>query len=129
MLTLRDLAALAAANPEGLEAAVEPLRIGDRVFDSSARPVVMGCVNLSRDSTYRESIATSTESALRKARVMAAQGADLVDIGGTMVRAALPSHVCVDQGLLFEDGDKCVVNLAAVTWFDGEIVVESKVNK
>ena len=81
MLTLRDLAALAAANPEGLEAAVEPLRIGDRVFDSSARPVVMGCVNLSRDSTYRESIATSTESALRKARVMAAQGADLVDIG------------------------------------------------
>ena len=41
----------------------------------------MGCVNLSRDSTYRESIATSTESAIRKGRVLAAQGADLIDVG------------------------------------------------
>ena len=53
----------------------------------------------------------------------------LVDIGGTLVRAALPSHVCVDQGLLFADGDPCRVNLAEVTWFEGEIVVEGKVNK
>ena len=69
------------------------------------------------------------EATIKRVSFLGAQFDFLIDIGGTMVRAALPSHVCVDQGLLFEDGDKCVVNLAAVTWFDGEIVVESKVNK
>jgi dihydropteroate synthase len=50
----------------------------------------MGTVNLSRDSTYRESIATGTASAIRKARVAAAAGAHLVDIGAesTTARAA-----------------------------------------
>ena len=41
----------------------------------------MATVNLSRDSTYRESIAISTEAAIRKSRVYFAQGADLIDIG------------------------------------------------
>jgi dihydropteroate synthase len=41
----------------------------------------MGTVNLSRDSTYRESVAVSTESAIRKARTQVAQGARVVDLG------------------------------------------------
>jgi dihydropteroate synthase len=41
----------------------------------------MATVNLSPDSTYRESIALSTESAVRKSRVYWAQGADVVDLG------------------------------------------------
>jgi dihydropteroate synthase len=41
----------------------------------------MGTVNLSRDSTYRESIAVSTEAAIRKARTQVAQGASVVDLG------------------------------------------------
>jgi dihydropteroate synthase len=41
----------------------------------------MATVNLSRDSTYRESIAINTEAAIRKSRVYFAQGADLIDIG------------------------------------------------
>lgn len=81
MLTLAGLAALAAAHPPDRSVSAPSLRVGDREFDLGAAPVLMGCVNLSRDSTYRESIATSTESAARKARVMAAQGADLVDLG------------------------------------------------
>ena len=81
MLTLAALAELAAQFPSDLDRSVEPLLIGDRVFDVDARPAVMGTLNLSRDSTYRESIATSTASATRKGRVMAAQGADLVDVG------------------------------------------------
>lgn len=81
MLTLAALAELAAQFPSDLDRSVEPLLIGDRVLDVDARPAVMGTLNLSRDSTYRESIATSTESAIRKGRVMAAQGADLVDVG------------------------------------------------
>ncbi|CUR54766.1 Dihydropteroate synthase [metagenome] len=81
MISLSALAELAAAHPDDLDLPVAPLLIGDRQFDTDDRPVVMGTVNLSRDSTYRESVAISTTSAIRKGRVQAAQGADLVDIG------------------------------------------------
>jgi len=46
-----------------------------------SQPALMATVNLSRDSTYRESIAITTEAAIRKSRVYFAQGADLIDIG------------------------------------------------
>ena len=88
MITLAELAMLANAHPEALSAPVAPIRIGDREWVD--QPVIMATVNLSRDSTYRESIATGAESAIRKARVAAAAGADLVDIGAesTTARAA-----------------------------------------
>jgi dihydropteroate synthase len=72
---------MAAAHPEDLGRAVAPLTVDGRVFDTDARPAVMGVVNLSRDSTYRESVAPSASAAVRKGRVMAAQGADIVDVG------------------------------------------------
>lgn len=81
MITLAALAELAAAHQSDLHHRVGPLLIADRSFDVDSRPVIMGTVNLSRDSTYRESIAVSPDSAVRKARVMAAEGADIVDIG------------------------------------------------
>lgn len=81
MITLAALAELAAAYPDACDHRVGPLLIGDRSFDVDTSPVLMGTVNLSRDSTYRESVAVSLESAVRKARVMAAEGAALIDIG------------------------------------------------
>ena len=42
---------------------------------------LMGCVNLSRDSTYRESVATSPADAVRMGRIQAAQGAAIIDLG------------------------------------------------
>jgi dihydropteroate synthase len=81
VISLRVLADLAERYADDLDAKVRPLRIGDEVVDTDARPVLMGTVNLSRDSTYRESVATSTASAVRKARVQVAQGADVVDLG------------------------------------------------
>lgn len=81
MLTLAELALLAQAHAADLALPAPSLAIGDRTYDLGQRPLVMGSINVSSDSTYRESIATSAESAVRKARVMAAQGADLIDIG------------------------------------------------
>jgi dihydropteroate synthase len=81
VITLSALADLASAHRAELDHRVGPLRIADRTFDVDARAVIMGTVNLSRDSTYRESIAVSADSAVRKARVLAAEGADIVDIG------------------------------------------------
>ena len=81
MISLESLARLAAAHPEDLGLTIAPLEVQGRVFDVDTRPAVMGVVNLSRDSTYRESVAPSIASAIRKGKVQAAQGADIVDIG------------------------------------------------
>ncbi len=97
MLTLAALAELADSHRDDLNHPVDPLIIGDQTFDTDTRPVVMGCVNLSKDSTYRESIAVSTESAIRKARIQAAQGASLIDLGAESSTAAAGRVTSSDQ--------------------------------
>lgn len=57
----------------------------------------MATVNLSRDSTYRESIAISTKAAIRKSRVYFAQGADLIDIGAESSTAKASRVTAQDQ--------------------------------
>lgn len=81
MFDLRSLASLAEGNPAALTAPVAPLRLAGRTVDTDAEPLIMGVVNLSPDSTYRDSVAVSTASAIRRARVMSAQGAAVVDLG------------------------------------------------
>jgi len=80
VLSLAALAALHATYAEEADLPITPAQIGDLVVGDHA-PVIMGTLNLSRDSTYRESVAVSTQSAIRKARVQIAQGAGVVDIG------------------------------------------------
>ena len=81
VITLRELARLAADHADDLDHEVEPLRLGDAEIDTDRRAAVMGVLNLSRDSTYRESVVTSHDSAVRRGRVLVAQGADVVDVG------------------------------------------------
>ena len=64
---------------------------------------------------------------IRRSSFLGAQFDYLIDIAGTTIRAALPSHDCIDNGLLFAEGDICRVRLASVQWFEGEIVAEGKV--
>ena len=97
MLSLSALAALAAAHADELDQPVAPLRIGEKAYDTDMTPVIMGTVNLSRDSTYRESVAISGESAIRKARVMAAQGAHFIDIGAESSTAKAARVTADDQ--------------------------------
>ncbi|MBU6336820.1 MAG: dihydropteroate synthase, partial [Acidobacteria bacterium] len=69
MLTLNDLRRLAEAHPEALEATVPGFDIGGRPFDFDQRPAIMGVVNMSRDSWYRESVVPTPEAAIRRGRV------------------------------------------------------------
>jgi dihydropteroate synthase len=80
VISLEDLAALWDGFSADLALPVAPVRIGD-VEIGDASPVLMGTVNLSRGSTYRESVAVSRDSAIRKMRVLVAQGAQVVDVG------------------------------------------------
>ena len=81
MLQLEHLAELAARNTDALSAKVAAFDLGGRRFDGNLRPEVMGVVNLSADSWYRESVCLTAESAIRRGRVLVAQGAAIIDIG------------------------------------------------
>ncbi len=86
MISLSEIVRLAGDHADDLDLPVAPLVVGERAFDTDERAAVMGVVNLSRDSTYRESIVTSLDSAIRRGRVLAAQGADIVDVGAESSR-------------------------------------------
>jgi dihydropteroate synthase len=85
VISLAALAALASEHADDLDLPVAPLRIAGTTHDTTRRPLVMGIVNLSQDSWYRESIAHSPEAAVRRGLVLNAQGADLVDVGAETV--------------------------------------------
>ncbi|HYH37455.1 MAG TPA: ABC transporter ATP-binding protein [Azospirillum sp.] len=56
---------------------------------------------------------------VRRASFLGASVDYLIEIGGTLVRAALPSHDCLSRGLLFAEGEACRVALDGVQWFAG----------
>lgn len=87
MIDLAGLARLATTYADELDLPVAPLPVGDAEIDTDARPAIMGIVNLSGDSSYRDSIVTSTAAAIRRGRVLAAQGADVVDVGAESTQA------------------------------------------
>ncbi len=81
MLTLEYLAELLQAHRAEASAQVAEFAIGGRPFAFNSRPAVMGVINLSADSWYRESVCLTAQAAIRRARVLAAQGADIIDLG------------------------------------------------
>jgi len=95
MLTLEHLAELLRRHPNALHAPVRSFSIGPRSFDFDRRPALMGVINLSPDSWYRESVCLSAEAAIRRGRILSAQGADLIDLGAesTLAHAARTDEV------------------------------------
>ncbi len=90
MLTLEHLAELLEKNRAAAAARVREFSIGGRPFAFNSRPAIMGVVNLSPDSWYRESVCLTADSAVQRGKVLAAQGADIVDVGAesTLAQAA-----------------------------------------
>ncbi len=81
MLQLEDLAGLVADHSDEMEAEVKSFAVGDLFFDWSESPAVMGVVNLSPGSWYRESVCLSPEAAIERGFVLYAQGAQIIDVG------------------------------------------------
>lgn len=90
MITLADLAALHDAYGDAWASPVEPVVVSGssgEVVIGDDRTTLMGCVNLSRDSTYRESVAVDADDAVRMGRIQVAQGASIIDLGAESSRA------------------------------------------
>ena len=90
MLKLEQLAELLDKNRAAAAARVKEFSIGGRQFNFNSRPAIMGVVNLSPDSWYRESVCLTAEAVVQRGRVLTAQGADIVDVGAesTLAHAA-----------------------------------------
>jgi dihydropteroate synthase len=90
MLKLEQLAALVEKNRAVASARVQEFSIGGKKFNFNSQPAVMGVVNLSADSWYRESVCLSAEAAIARGKVLHAQGADIIDVGAesTLAHAA-----------------------------------------
>lgn len=90
MLELNHLAELAAEHGDALQARPAPFALRGVSFHHSPDPALMGVVNLSPDSWYRESVSLSVEAAIRRGRRLRADGAALIDVGAesTVLTAA-----------------------------------------
>ncbi len=81
MLGLGQLAELLEKNRAAAKARVREFSIGGRHFAFNSQPAIMGVINLSPDSWYRESVCLTVDSAVRRGKAMREQGADIIDIG------------------------------------------------
>jgi dihydropteroate synthase len=90
MLGLEQLAELLERNRAAAKARVKEFSIGGKHFPFNSQSAIMGVINLSADSWYRESVCLTTESAVRRGRVMREQGAEIIDVGAesTLAHAA-----------------------------------------
>jgi dihydropteroate synthase len=118
VITLADLAALQSAHGEAWASPVAPVVLpGPRgsVVIGDGPVTLMGCVNLSRDSTYRESVATSPTDAVRMGRVQAAQGAAIIDLGAESSTARAARVSADDQIAALEPAVKGLAEEAVVS--------------
>ena len=78
---LEQLAELAEKHRDSIGARVQEFSLGGRTFAFGTAPAIMGVVNLSADSWYRESVCLSADAAIQRGLVLAAQGAAIIDVG------------------------------------------------
>ncbi len=102
MLKLEQLAELLDHHRAAASAVVREFTVGGRHFPFNTRPAVMGVVNLSADSWYRESVCLTAASAIQRGITLAAQGADMVDVGAesTLAQAARVDEAAQNSQLL-----------------------------
>ena len=102
MLNLEHIADLLEKNRAAAAARVREFSIGGKPFAFNSQPAVMGVVNLSADSWYRESVCRSAASAIRRGKVLAAQGADFIDVGAesTLAHAARVADAAQNSQLI-----------------------------
>ena len=102
VLKLEQLTRLFEQNRAAAAARVREFSIGGRRFNFNSQPAIMGVVNLSPDSWYRESVCLSAEAAVQRGKVLAAQGAQIIDVGAesTLAHAARAGDAVQQSKLL-----------------------------
>ena len=81
MLKLEHLAELLEQHRDAAQARVKEFSIGGKPFTFNSQSAIMGVINLSPDSWYRESVCLNADQAIQRAKILTAQGARIIDVG------------------------------------------------
>ena len=81
MLSFKYLQEIYNKYQDSFDAEVAEFSLGNKHFNFNSQPAILGVINLSTDSWYKSSICYTPEQAIRRGKVLTAQGADIVDIG------------------------------------------------
>lgn len=81
MFTLKDLHEVYDQYQDEYFTQVEEFSIGHKYFNFNSQTAIAAVINLSVDSWWKHSICYTPEQAIERAKVLTAQGADIVDIG------------------------------------------------
>ncbi len=81
MLDYQVLSALLETYRAALGQPVRTFSLGGRLFDFNRYRYLVGVINLSTDSWYRESVCATTQEAIARAEMLHSDGADIIDIG------------------------------------------------
>lgn len=102
MLKLEHLADLLEQHRSAAQARVKEFSIGEKPFTFNSQPAIMGVINLSADSWYRESVCLNAEQAIQRGKILAAQGARIIDVGAesTLAHAARMDDASQNSRLL-----------------------------
>jgi len=102
MLTLQHLAELVETHRAAAAVRVKEFEVRGRHLFFNTHPAIMGVINLSAESWYRESVCLVPERAVHRGQVMHAQGADLIDVGAesSLAHAARVSDALQNSRLL-----------------------------
>ena len=57
---------------------------------------------------------------VRRASFLGAMMDYLVDVGGTSLRTSIETHEAIAGGMMFKEGEECVVNFHDLHWFEAE---------
>ena len=93
MLDFKVVRRLLEAHGDALQHEIRPFRIGSVDFDFAQRRYLTGVINLSTDSWYKESVCRTTDEALTRGEMLAADGAVMIDVGA---ESTLPDARRVD---------------------------------
>ena len=81
MFTLEDIYDVYDKHKDDYNAQVEAFTIGNKTLNFNSQPAILGIINLSTDSWFNHAICYTPEQAIRRGKVLTAQGADIIDIG------------------------------------------------
>ena len=102
MLDLAMLAKLHAKYRDQTALPVADFALGAHRFEFEKQAYLMGVVNLSADSWYRESVVLSADAAIRRGRVLREQGAAIIDVGAesSLAHAAVVGDAAQENALV-----------------------------
>src|SRR5882724_5999795 len=102
MLGIEYLAELLGEHRAAATARVREFSIAGQPFAFNSKPAIMGVINLSPDSWYRESVCLTAEGAIRRGKKLREEGAHIIDLGAesTLAHAARADEAAQNSKLL-----------------------------